>query len=379
MDWLVYLSHHFNLKNPMQTIIIATSMPFGTIPLYFHHMGRAFTLIGYRVIIVLDDFPSKMPQNESHLIFEKWPSHRPTKWKDYKFFMKLLKRERPVMCLSNFGATNMVTFCSYWSGVPARWNYIHTLSSQIESDTNRTITSRFRDYRKNLVYSKMTGFLTNAKGTKNDAVAKFGIAPQKIDVGSYLIKESELTYKLKHERAPHITLVGRFNKSKGHSKFLEQFEQLLVEFPHIILNLIGTGPLAGELKIQCKKQGIQNNVNFVGYIPNDEIGAYFSNSLLGISSSYHEAFGIVNIESLREGTPILCTKTSGSLDILELAVNGEFFDNLDQGEFLKSFKQIYLNWETYSLGALDTFKKKYSLESLDSRILEYDQRIKEQL
>lgn len=379
MDWLVYLSIHFNIKNPMRTIIIATSLPFGTIPSYFHHMGRAFTLIGYKVIIVLDDCPSKMPQNEPNLIFEKWPSHRPTKWKDYKFFMELLKRERPVMCLSNFGATNMVTFCSYLRGVPMRWNYIHTLSSQIESDTRRTIISRFRDYRKNFIYSKMTRFLTNAEGTKNDAVAKFGIAPQKIDVGSYLIKASELIYKSKEERAPHITLVGRFNDSKGHSKFLEQFEQLLEQFPSIILNLIGTGPLEEKLKIQCKKQGIQESVNFVGYIPNDKIGAYFSNSLLGISSSYYEAFGIVNIESLREGTPILCTKTSGSLDILEPAHNGEFFDILEQDELLKYFEKIYSNWENYSLGALDSFNRKYSLESLDSRILEYDQRIKEEL
>jgi len=348
-------------------------MPFGTIPNYFHELAKEFRENGYKVILILDDQPIDLPDDQKWLVHKKWPNRRPTGRQDFAFFMRLLWKEKPLLVLSNFGSMNIVTLCSFLCGVPNRWNYIHTLHSQIQTDLAKvTFFTKVLHYRKKILYRLVTQFLTNAVGTKNDVVDKFGVARSKIDVGSYLIPASTITYKQKEERSSNICIVARLHKSKGHEVLLEQFRLLLKAYPEVNLNIVGDGHQKAALTQLCKEKNIESKVNFLGNVPNHSIGEIYSDCLVSISSSYYEAFGIVNIEALREGTPIICTKTSGSLDIIVPGQNGAFFDLEDHSSLTESFKIILQNWEHYSKGAMTTFKENYSLENLATRVERMD-------
>ena len=71
---------------------------------------------------------------------------------------------------------------------------------------------------------------------------------------------------------------------------------------------------------------IEDNVSFLGAVDNKLVAQIFSSCLVSISSSIEEAYGLVNIEALREGTPIICTETAGSRDIISNNENGLFFN-----------------------------------------------------
>jgi glycosyltransferase involved in cell wall biosynthesis len=351
------------------SIIITTSLPYGTIPNYFHKLAEEFVIKGFKVIVIVDNGLAKMPKGNDNLSFFKWPSHRPTSWKDFKFFLSLLKREQPVMTLSNFGSTNVVAICSYLYRVPNRWNYIHTLTFQIKTDVYASkIKSYLLKLRKKIIYGLITHFLTNANGTKTDVCHKYNIDDRKVSVGSYLISDSIIPIKKKIDRKEQFSIVARLNISKGHFELINQFSLLTKEYENAQLVIVGSGSQMDRLKKLTKKLNLDSNVVFAGNVSNDKIGTIYSDCLVSISSSYYEAFGIVNIEALREGTPIICTETSGSLDILKIGVNGEFFALDDNESLLSSFNKINANWESYSAGALESFKKEYSLSLIPNRV-----------
>ena len=62
-----------------------------------------------------------------------YPNQRPTKLKDFIFICKIIKKEKPVLCISNFGSTNIVSIASYVFGVPIRINYLHTSPNQLKN------------------------------------------------------------------------------------------------------------------------------------------------------------------------------------------------------------------------------------------------------
>lgn len=359
------------MKARRDAIIISTSLPFGTIPNYFHKLAEEFENNGFKVIVVVDNNPPIIPEDETNISYLKWPSHRPTKWKDFKFFMRLLNEEKPVMTLSNFGSTNIVAIASYLYKVPNRWNYIHTLTSQIETDGRQSeVKNFFLKLRKKTIYNLITHFLTNANGTKYNAIKHYNIPEDRITVGSYLIPSSDIKLRKKIDRKEQFSIVARLHKSKGHFELINQFAIVLKEFKNAKLLIAGDGHQMIVLKTLTKNLDIESNVVFLGNVANEDIGLIYSDCLVSVSASYFEAFGIVNIEALREGTPIICTKTSGSLDILKKGLNGEFFNLNNNESLLNSFRKINSNWEKYSQEALESFEKEYSLHSITDRTVD---------
>ena len=358
------------MSDHKETILIATSLPFGTITSYFHHLAKAFVKEGYRVVVVIDNNPSTLPKDEVNLFFRKWPNHRPTKWKDFTFFVQLLREFKSLMCLSNFGSTNIVSIASYFMGVSHRWNFVHTLAGQIRIDSGKkaSFKSNLLDIRKRIVYRLNTQLIANSQGTRNDVIKRFNVKGSKVFVHTFLIPETQLSLKTKKERDYSLSIVGRLAKSKGHFELLSQFKTLLSKYPDFTLNILGNGDQRENIEKEIARLGITNNVMLSGNKSNDQIGSVYANSVVHISASYAEAFGMVTIEALREGTPVLCTKTSGSLDILEPGINGEFFKYPSQNSLLEAFDKVIVHWERYSKGATYSFENNYSLKNMSSHV-----------
>ena len=228
--------------------------------------------------------------------------------------------------------------------------------------------SAFLLARKRFVYALNTHLLTNSEGTRKDVIERFNVRASKVFVQSFLIPSSDTLIKRKENRSMQLAIVGRLAKSKGHSALLKQFKFLLGKYREAILKIVGKGNEKDDLYKEVKHLNILKSVHFTGSIPNKSISQIYANSLAHISSSYEEAFGMVNIEALREAFPIICTKTAGSIDILSQSVNGEYFDLDREGSLLEAFDRIYTHWSQYSEGALDSFNLKYSLDNISTHV-----------
>ncbi len=351
----------------MNTILISTSK-FGTvIPNYFQYLGKEFKKNNFSVIFIFDGHIKNLPSNKNNIKYHSYPSKRPTRIADFFFLYKIIKKEKPILCISNFGSTNVVSIISFMLRVPTRINYIHTSPNQLSLDSNKThITQCFLQIRKIFILKMNTHFLTNSIQMSELISNFFKIKKNKISILPYLIEEKKTKYSNYKTRSFSICIVGRLTPSKGHYNLLNAFKRTLKIHPDLKLYIIGDGEEKSSLTKLSKDLDIFENTIFTNHMPNKKIHTIYSNNLCSISASKSEAFGIVNIESLREGTPIICTKTEGSRDIVKEGKNGFFIDFNKSDELTKKINDILNDWDKFSKNALKDFKDNYSLKNINN-------------
>ena len=349
----------------MDSILISTSK-FGTaIPDYFKYLGEEFRNNNFSVIFIFDGKVKNLPPNGKNIKYFAYPNQRPTSLKDFIFICKIIRKEKPVLCISNFGSTNIITIASFIFGVSNRINYLHTSPNQLRIDSKKFfIHDWFLKQRKILILKINTHVITNSTMMSELITKSFKIKKNNISVLPYLLEKSKNNWRPFDERDYSICIVGRLALSKGHKNLLYAFNECIKSNPRLKLLIVGDGPEKNNLQKLTESLKQKNHVAFLGNIPNRDIGAIFSKCFASISASKSEAFGIVNIESLREGTPVICTNTEGAKDIIVNGKNGFIVDLTKKNDLYKKISKIIRNWDFFSIDALNTFNEKYSKEKI---------------
>jgi glycosyltransferase involved in cell wall biosynthesis len=116
-----------------------------------------------------------------------------------------------------------------------------------------------------------------------------------------------------------IVCVRRLARRMGLENLIEAFGQVTAQHPDAKLMIGGQGPLREELEQQVMHAGLSKNVEFLGFIPDNTLPAVYAAADLSIvPSSALEGFGLISLESLACGTPVLVTPVGGLPD----TVNG---------------------------------------------------------
>lgn len=94
--------------------------------------------------------------------------------------------------------------------------------------------------------------------------------------------------------------------------------KIKLKIPDVWLAVAGKGALRDSLEQQAAQLGLHNHVKFLGYLPDDQLPvAYQAADLTVVPSQSLEGFGLILLESLACGTPVLCTPVGGMPEILE--------------------------------------------------------------
>jgi len=345
-----------------RTIFIATSSFTSTINYQFKRLGEEFTKDNINVVFILDCPNHLLPINRNKITYYNWPSKRPTKIKDFIFLFKLIKKYKPYMTMSMFGSGNIMTLIAFFFRVKNRIIWIRTTSQQTEIDSDNKLKYKFLITRKRIIYRLNTHIYTNSKRTLIDSINKKFVKNQNTGVYTNLFSPSNIKYINLKDRSQSIIIAGRLHKSKGHIKLIKQFKDVLSEFPDIKLKIIGNGNLKEEIISYSKKNNVFDNIVFINSLPQKELFVTFANSLVIINSSVSESFGNTMVESLREGTPVLATKTEGSTEIINNK-NGLFYSNDIKFSLLKNLNKVMNNWESYSENAITSFNENFNIDS----------------
>jgi glycosyltransferase involved in cell wall biosynthesis len=102
---------------------------------------------------------------------------------------------------------------------------------------------------------------------------------------------------------------------------IDQLLQALVEVKHQVpdvwLAIAGKGALRISLEQKAQELGLQNHVKFLGYVPDEQLPvAYQAADLTVVPSQSLEGFGLILLESLACGTPVLSTPVGGMPEVL---------------------------------------------------------------
>lgn len=103
----------------------------------------------------------------------------------------------------------------------------------------------------------------------------------------------------------------------GIGSLLEAIAQVTREATDILLIIGGSGPLKDSLSEKAAKLGIQDHVQFKGFIPEAEIAEYYKMAdLFVLPTKELEGFGLVTLEAMASGVPVLGTPVGGTKEIL---------------------------------------------------------------
>lgn len=117
------------------------------------------------------------------------------------------------------------------------------------------------------------------------------------------------------QEAPVIGNVGRLHPDKDQATLIKGFAAALPRLPAgALLAIAGSGPLEAALKAQAASLGIADRVRFLGQVP--DVRRFFSAFDLFVLSSDHEPFGMVLLEAMVAGVPVMATDCGGAPEVV---------------------------------------------------------------
>jgi glycosyltransferase involved in cell wall biosynthesis len=124
-----------------------------------------------------------------------------------------------------------------------------------------------------------------------------------------------------------IISAGRLAEEKNWVTLLNAFAIAQKSEPNIRLVLLGDGPQADALKQLTGELGITDRVTFAGKVPFDEVPNYLKAADLFAFASITETQGLVTLEAMAAGLPVVAVDGAGTKDILENGKQGFLTEN----------------------------------------------------
>lgn len=124
-----------------------------------------------------------------------------------------------------------------------------------------------------------------------------------------------------HPDSPLLLYVGRL----GAEKEIERIKPVLESIPDARLALVGDGPNRSVLE----KHFAGTPTHFVGYLTGKELGSAFACADAFVFPSRTETLGLVLLEAMAAGCPVVAARSGGIPDIVTDGVNGYLFDPAD--------------------------------------------------
>lgn len=115
---------------------------------------------------------------------------------------------------------------------------------------------------------------------------------------------------------PYLLAYGRFTHHKGFDLLLDAFAKNAEQFPGVDLILAGEGEEGQNLKVQARRLKCNGRVHFWGRARPEEVVELLNGCLFVVIPSRWEPFGIVALEALAAGKPVLATRVGGLTEFL---------------------------------------------------------------
>lgn len=125
-----------------------------------------------------------------------------------------------------------------------------------------------------------------------------------------------------HPDSPILIYIGRLSAEKE----IDRIKPVLESIPGARLALVGDGPHREELE----QHFAGTPTHFVGYLAGEELGAAYASADAFIFPSRTETLGLVLLEAMAAGCPVIAANAGGIPDIVTNGVNGFMFDPADE-------------------------------------------------
>lgn len=179
-------------------------------------------------------------------------------------------------------------------------------------------------------------------------------------------------YQIAQDR-PCIAFVGRVAHEKNISFLLDVFKKIHESLPSTLFIIAGDGPALASLKKQSQQSGTAENIKFVGYLNRQgDLQSCYKAADAFVFASRTETQGLVLLEAMACGTPVVSTATMGTKDVMRHGDGGliaeEDIDHFaEQVMSLLNDQTLRQDMQTKALA----YAKEWSQESMTKRLIQH--------
>jgi glycosyltransferase involved in cell wall biosynthesis len=201
---------------------------------------------------------------------------------------------------------------------------------------------------------------------RKTVVVLHGVDPP-ADLGPARRRAAELRREIGIGEAPSLTIVARLNWRKGHRVLFDALVRLRSQedlSPWLLV--VGYGPLEAELRTYAQQQGLARVV-FAG--KHEDVWPYYLATDATLVPSVTEPFGLVAIEALACGRPVIASQVGGLQEIVEPGSSGRLVPPNDVPALADAIRQVLRTPEREAMGASARrrFEQLFSQEAMIGR------------
>lgn len=167
-----------------------------------------------------------------------------------------------------------------------------------------------------------------------------------------------------------VITVGRLIKRKSLQTLIQAMGE--IKKKNVKLFIVGDGPEKEYLESVVLETGVKDRVKFLGFLDDTEKYMYLKSSDIFALTSLHEGFGIVFMEAMHMGLPIVCTNHGGQVDFLKQRENAILIDVGDVKKCADGIIELYKDEKLYKKLSANNRKKirDFYAESVASKYLD---------
>ncbi len=126
-----------------------------------------------------------------------------------------------------------------------------------------------------------------------------------------------------------VLFLGRLTFQKGPEFFIRAAKKVLEVRDDVVFVVAGKGFLLPSLMEEAARLGIADKVLFLGFVPEEKLPKLLKMADVYVMPSVYEPFGIIALEALAAGTPIIVSRSAGVLEKISSALTVDFW-NVDE-------------------------------------------------
>ncbi len=116
--------------------------------------------------------------------------------------------------------------------------------------------------------------------------------------------------------SPLIVSWGRLEYEKGFQTLIAAVARLVPRWPALRCVLVGRGTYSEELRGVARGLGVEQSVQFAGFVSDEELVRLLNEATCAVIPSLYEPFGIVALEALSAGAPLVAAESGGLREVL---------------------------------------------------------------
>ena len=232
-----------------------------------------------------------------------------------------ITRQRPDVISSHFA---LYTFpgLDVTRGIPQVSHFQGPWADESHVEGADSFGQRAKRYLEQSVYARSSRLIVLSDAFGKILTSRYGISPERVRVVPGCVNvdqfnlpitpgEARLKLQLPQGR-PIVLAVRRLVRRMGLEDLIDAVKLLKKRMPDVLLLIAGKGRLQDELQTRINEAGLDDNVKLLGFVPDQHLAALYRAATISVVPTVAlEGFGLITVESLASGTPVLVTPVGG--------------------------------------------------------------------